>query len=285
MPDGGRRTAVFRMGYAEPMAAATNSEAQAVRRQLERALASANFVRSERQSRFLRFVVERHLEGRDDELKESVIAMEVFGNRDYDPKQDSIVRTQAGRLRARLAEYYGGPGSGDPVIFELPKGGYVPVFRQAEAAPGPAPIKLRSSRPWLRPTLAASALAMFAIGWLLHQTKSAPISIAVLPLQNLNQDSASDYFADGLTDEIIRSLSIIDGLAVRSQTSSFAFKGKPRNLPEVGKQLAADYILEGSVLRSGQQLRIDAQLVRVRDDVTLWSGKYDRKLTDIFAIQ
>src|SRR5450631_1975718 len=112
--------------------ASTDLEPQAVRRQLERALASANFVRSERQSRFLRFVVERHLEGRDEELKESVIAIEVFGSRDYDPRQDSIVRTEAGRLRARLAEYYGGPGSGDPVIFELPKGGYVPVIRQVQ---------------------------------------------------------------------------------------------------------------------------------------------------------
>ncbi len=258
-------------------------EPQAVRQQLERALASANFVRSERQSRFLRFVVERHLEGRDDELKESVIAMEVFGNRDYDPKQDSIVRTEAGRLRSRLAQYYGGPGSGDPVIFELPKGGYVPVFRQVEVAPVQG--KTPSRRLWLLPALAGCALALGALGWLLLPTKSAPITIAVLPLQNLNQDPASDYFADGLTDEIIRNLSIIDGLAVRSQTSSFAFKGKPRNLQDVGKQLAVDYILEGNVLRSGQQLRINAQLVRVRDDVTLWSGKYDKELTDVFAIQ
>src|SRR6266851_3944947 len=109
-----------------------DSEAQAVRRQLERALASAKFTRSERLSRFLRFVVERHLEGRDSELKESVIAMEVFGNRDYDPNQDSVVRTEAGRLRARLAEYYVDEGSRDTVIIELPKGGYVPVLRRLD---------------------------------------------------------------------------------------------------------------------------------------------------------
>ena len=72
---------------------------------------------------------------------------------------------------------------------------------------------------------------------------------------------------------------------MRSQTSSFAFKGKPRNVREAGKQLEADYILEGSVLRAGQQLRINAQLVRVRDDFPLWSGKFDRELTDVFAIQ
>ena len=124
-----------------------------------------------------------------------------------------------------------------------------------------------------------------ALGWWLFQHQNAPISIAVLPLTNLSQDSGNDYFADGLTDEIIRNLSIIDGLAVRSQTSSFVFKGKPRNVREAGKQLDADYILEGSVLRAGQQLRINAQLVRVRDDFPLWSGRYDRELPDVLAIQ
>ena len=90
-------------------------------------LASAGFSRNERLSRFLRFVVERHLEGRDGELKESVIAIEVFGRSpDYDPRQDSIVRTEAARLRARLSEYYIGEGKGDALVIELPKGGYAP---------------------------------------------------------------------------------------------------------------------------------------------------------------
>jgi TolB-like protein len=133
--------------------------------------------------------------------------------------------------------------------------------------------------------MAGIALVVGALGWWWSQHQNAPIAIAVLPLTNLSQDPANDYFADGLTDEIIRNLSIIDGLAVRSQTSSFVFKGKPRNVREAGKQLQADYILEGSVLRAGQKLRINAQLVRVRDDFPLWSGKYDRELTDVFAIQ
>src|SRR5215469_16660643 len=115
--------------------ASMNSNAQAEREQLERLLASANFARSERQSRFLRFVVERHLEGRDSEIKESVIAMEVFGNGNYDPQQDSLVRTEAGRLRARLAEYYGAEGARDPVMIELPKGGYIPAFRHLNGTP------------------------------------------------------------------------------------------------------------------------------------------------------
>ena len=104
-------------------------------------------------------------------------------------------------------------------------------------------------------------------------------------MENLSHDLADEYFADGLTDELIRNLSIIDGLSPRSRTSSFAFKGKPRNVREAGKELAADYILEGSVLRAGQQLRVDAQLIRVRDDFPVWSGKFDREVTDVFAIQ
>jgi TolB-like protein/Flp pilus assembly protein TadD len=255
-----------------------------VRQQLDRVLSSGGFSRNERLSRFLRFVVERHLEGREHELKESVIGIEVCRNPDYDPKQDSIVRTEAGRLRARLTEYYAHEGSGDPVIIELPKGGYTPVLRQPEER-APADHKKRWSAPQLKVALAGLAVVLAAAAWWWAQHKSAPISIAVLPLNNLSQDPANDYFADGLTDELIRNLSIIDGLAVRSQTSSFAFKGKPRNVREAGKQLEADYILEGSVLRAGQQLRINAQLIRARDDFPLWSARYDRELTDVLAIQ
>src|SRR5262249_45039483 len=140
-------------------------------------------------------------------------------------------------------------------------------------------------RVWVVLAVGCLAIGLAALAWWRLPPKAEPIPIAVLPLINLSPDPANDYFADGLTGEIIRNLSIIDGLAVRSQTSSFAFKGKPQNVRDAGKQLDAEYILEGSVLRSGQQLRINAQLVRARDDFPLWSGRYDRGLTDVFAIQ
>ncbi len=99
-------------------------------------LSSACFARSERVSKLLRFLVERQLEGRQNELKESVIAVEVFGRRpDYNPKLDSTVRTEAVRLRARLDNYYSTEGSDDPIVIDLPKGGYVPSFRQSDAVP------------------------------------------------------------------------------------------------------------------------------------------------------
>jgi TolB-like protein/Tfp pilus assembly protein PilF len=109
--------------------------------------------------------------------------------------------------------------------------------------------------------------------------------IAVLPLENLSAEPDSDYFVDGLTDEIIRNLAVIRGLQVRSRTSSFAFKDKPRNLRDVGNQLGANLVLEGSVLRAGNRLRINAQLIQVDGDKPLWADRFDRDLHDIFAIQ
>src|SRR5436190_18767902 len=109
--------------------------AEAVREELDRILASGGFARNERLSRFLRFVVERHLEGRDDEIKESLIAVEVFGRKpDYDPRLDSIVRTEAGRLRSRLADYYAATGSRAAGVIEVAKGGFVPRYRRVESA-------------------------------------------------------------------------------------------------------------------------------------------------------
>ncbi len=273
----------------------TESDTQAVRAQLERVLSSPGFGRNERLSSFLRFVVERHLDGKNDELKETLIAIEVFGRKpDYDPKLDSIVRTEAIRLRARLAEYYTGEGRGDPIVIELPKGGYLPVFspkeRALETVASPASYSgaRTQSRIAMRLLLALGLVAALGIagliGWVVGR-RAAPITIAVLPLENLGHDPANDSFVDGLSAEIIRNLSAIDGLQVRSQTSSFAFRGKPRDVREAGKQLGVDYIVEGSILRASQQLRIDAQLVRVRDDSTVWSRRFDSGSSDVFAVQ
>jgi Tol biopolymer transport system component len=139
-------------------------DAEAARRQLERILASPGFVRNERMSRFLRFLAERHLEGNDSQLKESVIAVEVFGRRpDHDPSQDSIVRTEASRLRARIAEYYVGDGLGDTVIIRLPKGGYIPSFQMLDASPQQMPKQQTRGRWWLVALAATIAVAIAGI--------------------------------------------------------------------------------------------------------------------------
>ena len=263
------------------------SAPELVRSHLNKVLASRGFARNERLSGFLRFVVEQELSGRGNQLKESVIGVEYFGRpADYDVRQDSVVRNEAAKLRSRLAEYYAAEGAADGLIIDLPKGAYKPAFRQIEKAAVPVPAgSRRRVRMRLAIGLCGCGIVLSVVWWQRTLHRNEPIPIAVLPLINLDQNPDHDYFADGLTSELIRNLSSIEGLAVRSETSSFAFKGKQQNIRDAGKQLSADYILEGSVFRSGQQLRINARLVRVRDDFPLWTGGYEEELTDVFAIQ
>src|SRR5215475_14444758 len=192
-----------------------SSVAADVRKQLDRVLSSAAFVRNERLSRFLSFVVQHALDGKTDGVKESLLGIEVFGRMPgYDTRSDSVVRTEAAKLRVRLTEYYAGDGASDPVIIELPKGGYTPVFHEGQAVRKIAGIASEAApqrRGKWRRILAAFAGALLlpaAIGlwWFAHQ--SVPIPVAVLPLEDISHDPANSYFADGLTDELIRNLSI-----------------------------------------------------------------------------
>ena len=117
---------------------------------------------------------------------------------------------------------------------------------------------------------------------------TAPIpekSIAVLPFDNLSEDKANAYFAEGVQDEILTRLAKIADLKVISRTSTQHFKSSPDNLPEIAKQLGVANILEGSVQRSSDQVRVNVQLIRAATDAHLWADIYDRQLTDIFAVE
>ena len=260
-----------------------------IRAELAQVLASTGFARNARMLRFLTFLVDRHLEGRDGELKESLIAVEVFGRRpDYDPKQDSIVRTEAARLRARLAEHYADAGRHSSVIVEIPKGGYVPAFRFRQVpiddtAPSAATSHARS--PGLLVAGLCVAIVLGGAAWWSLHGQYTPISIAVLPLTNLGRDPSADPFADGLTSELVRNLSVIDGLAVRSRASALFFTERARDARDIGPRLGVDYLIDGSVLRAGEALRIDVQLVRARDGVPVWSGDFARPIGEIFAVE
>ena len=110
-------------------------------------------------------------------------------------------------------------------------------------------------------------------------------SIAVLPFRNMSRDPEDEFFADGITEEIINALTQLEGLRVAARASSFAFKGTEENLRAVAERLGVHTILEGSVRKSGNRLRITAQLINVADGYHLWSERYDRELTDVFIIQ
>jgi serine/threonine-protein kinase len=146
--------------------------------------------------------------------------------------------------------------------------------------------RVRSRKRWL---MAFAALFVMILGGAMLTRswwgKPLPPAIAVLPLKNLGTDPSGGDFADGLTDELTRQLTMIRGLDVRSRASSFAFRDRAVNLQEMGRQLRADYLLTGSVLHAGDRVRINAQLVRVSDDATIWAAKIDRNFNDLFQIQ
>jgi TolB-like protein/Tfp pilus assembly protein PilF len=110
-------------------------------------------------------------------------------------------------------------------------------------------------------------------------------SVAVLPFANLSADKENEYFSDGLADEIISDLARLHGLRVTARTSSFAFRGKEQDVREIGARLGVDNLIEGSVQRVGSRVRVYVQLVSCSDGCHIWSDRYDRELTDIFAVQ
>ena len=109
--------------------------------------------------------------------------------------------------------------------------------------------------------------------------------IAVLPFTNMSSDSEQDFFSDGVTEEVLNLLANVDGLRVTSRTSSFSFKGQSIDLPTIARRLGVSHVVEGSVRKAGDRVRVTAQLIDVASDTHLWSETYERKLDDVFAIQ
>ena len=150
-------------------------------------------------------------------------------------------------------------------------------------------------RKHLLPSLAWKALVFLLLlltasagAWKLHSRNSrSPVirSLAVLPLQSLSSDVSQDYFADGMTDELISNLGQISALRVISRTSVMAYKHASKPLPQIARELNVDAVVEGTVLRSGDQVRITAQLIEARSDKHLWSQSYQGELRDTLALQ
>ncbi len=164
-----------------------------------------------------------------------------------------------------------------------------PAFRRAAARTRPA---------WLWPAVAAAAVAVAVVAiavWPFTSPSAkapqavasviGPHSIAVLPFENLSADKDNAFFASGIQDEILTRLTKIGSLKVISRTSTAHLASRPDNLPDIARQLGVAYILEGSVQRSGDTVRINVQLINAATDNHAWAEIYDRKLTDIFQIQ
>src|SRR6266496_3342763 len=136
-------------------------------------------------------------------------------------------------------------------------------------------------------TLAAivAGIAMFSRYRVRSMLPAPEKSVAVLPFENLSEEKANAYFADGIQDEILTRLSKIADLKVISRTSTQHYKSAPENLPEIARQLGVAHIVEGSVQKSGDSVRVNVQLIKAANDSHLWADTFDRKLTDIFSVE
>ncbi len=292
-------------GPAHVSPALDSAERDEIRGQLARLLATAAFAPSLRRGQLLRYLVERTLAGEGEGINEYAIGLDVFEKPvSFDPRIESIVRNEAGRLRQKLRDYYAESDRQDRVLIELPPRGYKPafVFREGAAPPIGSPArgqptrvtKMPIRRRPLRMLLAGLPLAAaLAIGLWLNRGRiwpplpdSQPIrALAVLPLQNLSNDPSQEYFTDGMTDELITDLAQLHDLKVVSKTSIMQYKGVRKTLPQIGRELGVDAVVEGSVLRSGSRMRITAQLIRAATDRHLWAHSFEGDLRDVLTLQ
>jgi TolB-like protein len=142
-------------------------------------------------------------------------------------------------------------------------------------------------------TIAAAGLAILVIGLdrlIPEQNPPAAsgehrVALAVLPFVDLSSERDQEHFADGITEEILNLLANVRGLQVTSRTSAFSFKGQSADLPTIARSLGVSHIIEGSVRKAGDKVRVTTQLINVAEDAHIWSETYDRELTDVFAIQ
>jgi TolB-like protein/DNA-binding winged helix-turn-helix (wHTH) protein len=194
----------------------------------------------------------------------------------------------------RIREALGDSAQSPRFIETIPKRGYRFVGSvsspQADPAAGPLPEKPRKSRTAYITfvgllILAGIGMAMLVSRWQQNRRLQKIRAIAVLPLENLSGDPTQDYFADGITDELITEVARLHPLRVISRTSVLRYKGTREPRPEIAKELGVDAVLEGSVTRSDSQVRITAQLIEARTDTHLWSGEYTREMRDIISLQ
>jgi adenylate cyclase len=169
---------------------------------------------------------------------------------------------EARRLRARLKAYYEKePGQSDPVLIALRPGSYVPNFS------------------WLDKQATHKKQQTFVA------IDANAASVAVLPFVNMSPDPQQSYFCDGISEEIINSLTHVPGVKVIARTSTFQFKETSVDVRKLGRHLGADLVIQGSVRKAGDQLRITSQAVQADSGHQLWSETFRRELKDVFAIQ
>ena len=233
-----------------------------VRQALDRVTSRPPLSRSKRLSGFLRYIVEETLAARAERISGYSIAIDVFKRPDtFDPSIDSLVRVEAGRLRRRLAEYYREEGADDPIEISLPKGSYVPAFKtrlESRARDASQPMPERRGP-----------------------------SIVVLPFQNYSGNPEDQFFADGLTEETTANLARFKDLFVFARSSTARLVREGADVRQLHGELGVDLVLESSVRKSSDTVRITVQLIAAATEGHVFAEQFERPCTPdgIFEIQ
>jgi TolB-like protein len=229
---------------------------EAIRDQLARLLESSLFIQSARLGRFLRFTVETTLAGEAQRLKEYLIGTEVYERRSsYQPSEDSIVRSEARRLRSKLKEYYESVGNDDTVFIYYRPGSYVPVFRLRRSHDG------------------KSAVKDAALGELFIEGRG--IRIAVLPFVDPSGGDLSTACAQVITDELIHQLVRTDGVRVAAASSVAPLVAKAMDVRSLARKLDVQIVFEGTVRQDNNLLHITSRIVNAADGFQIWSERID----------
>jgi len=268
---------------------------------LARVLASNTFAEVFRLKKFLEYVVTETIAGRGDRLKGFVIACEVFGKEDpSDAQTTTVVRVEAGRLRRRLKDYYESEGKNDPIRISIPKGAYSASFATAARDPtaqGPprAPGASRQllQQPGIWVLLVALLALLFYSAWKIRPDSATDAgvlpdvrpTIAVMPFENLTGEDPDNSFATGLTEDIVIDLGSLSALDVISISSVLPYRGHDVTPREIGIQLGAGYVLQGSVRGLPPNLRVTALLHETGTGRQLWAERFDRRVGDELALQ
>lgn len=266
--------------------------ADAIRAQLERVSASSAFANSHRLNRFLRFVVERTLAGESERLKEYLIGVEVFDrDQQYDPRVDSIVRVEAGRLRTKLDEYYRDAGQRDPVVISLQRGTYAPAFAERAAAEQPGVVEVLPTdlpaRIPQRARFGAVAFILFmaaTLAWLAQQPREYRTTIAVLPLvvTATTDVPLAQQLTMGISAELVREGS----LGVAASASARNLMNAGRTMRDIAKELHADLLLQGNVRVEGsRELRVEVVLVDGQDERKFWVESFTGNQLDVDTLE
>jgi adenylate cyclase len=259
---------------------------QDIRAELDRILAAKGFVGAGRLSKLLRYVVDKTLSGETAQLKEYSVGIEVFERDEkYDPRLDSIVRVEAGRLRTRLDEYYNSEGAGSPIRISLPRGGYTARFEpQAPPAEPQAQEAPRRSKALVLLAAVLIVTVGVMVWWLQGRDRSAHPDLrptaAVLPF-SANMIGGDNNYSEQITEAVTSELARLGTIGVASFTSAMQFEGRRPAMSEVAAALKSTYLIEGSVEDEASEILVVMRIVNAETDRKMWVADYRGQREDV----